>query len=96
MQKKWLFQSINSVIERKVNSSNDFGKGWPYNMHRFFTSVNFSLQDVLNFMTTKGFHYTVYTLSSSYPRRLYNESGEMSLQEADITKDTMLNIEHID
>ncbi|XP_016047627.1 UBX domain-containing protein 8 isoform X4 [Erinaceus europaeus] len=58
---------------------------------RFLKS--WSSQVLLNWMMKIGYHSSLYSLSTSFPRRLLEVEGGWSLQDIGITADTVLNVE---
>ncbi|XP_054556810.1 UBX domain-containing protein 8 isoform X2 [Talpa occidentalis] len=58
---------------------------------RFFKSC--SSQVLFNWMMKIGYHTSLYSLSTSFPRRPLEMEGDLSLQDIGITVDTVLNVE---
>ncbi|XP_030625034.1 UBX domain-containing protein 8 [Chanos chanos] len=51
---------------------------------------------LLDFLLKTGYHPTIYTLCTSYPRRPLLTGAELSLEDVGIVRDTVLNIEEKD
>ncbi|MEJ1285018.1 UBX domain-containing protein 8 isoform X3 [Cricetulus griseus] len=58
---------------------------------RFFKSWN--SQVLLDWMMKIGYHKSIYSLSTSFPRRPLETEGGLSLEDIGITVDTVLNVE---
>ncbi|ELK08780.1 UBX domain-containing protein 8 [Pteropus alecto] len=58
---------------------------------RFFKS--YSSQVLFDWMMKIGYHTSLYSLSTSFPRRPLEVEGGRSLQDIGITVDTILNVE---
>lgn len=58
---------------------------------RFFKS--WSSQVLLDWMMKIGYHKSLYSLSTSFPRRPLEVEGGLSLEDIGVTADTVLNVE---
>ncbi|XP_068961043.1 UBX domain-containing protein 8 isoform X2 [Petaurus breviceps papuanus] len=61
---------------------------------RFYKTC--SSQALLDWMVKVGYHRSRYTLSTSYPRRPLEVGDDQTLEDAGLTRDTVLNVEEIE